>query len=193
MKQGRQRTERGIVRRCCCALLLAVLPFAAPAALALDAEEELALKVKAALLFNIVKFVDWPPQKLARADTPIRLCVLEFAPDPLTAVLEDTVRGKSVDGHPLVIYRSSRAAELRDCHLVYTNETDGLRLRGALSMLEGTSALVVHEHEEALRDGAIRLLVVDRRLRFEVNTAATARENLQLSSKLLSLAQVVQR
>lgn len=183
------RSRRGLAAALL--MLLSMLPATAQAAA--DSDAQLALKVKAALLYNLVKFVSWPPSKLPGPDAPLRLCVLELVPEPLAATVDDTVRGKSVDGHPLVSYRSSRAADLRDCHLIYAAGGDEPRLRAALAALAGSGALLVHEHGETLSEGAVRLLVVDRKLRFEINVDAAERENLQLSSKLLSLSLVVHR
>ena len=185
-----RRASRRHLRGVALAAWLALTPVLAAA---VDTEEQLALRVKAALMFNVIKFVAWPDAKLQKADTPIRVCVLEAEAEPFATILGDTVRGKTIDGHPLISDRSTRASELRDCHLVYVAGDDPARVHAALTELQGSSALVVYEHDETLREGTVRLLLVERKLRFEINAAAAERENLQISSKLLSLSIVVRR
>ncbi len=172
------------------AALLAWLLAVCPALAAAD-EGALALKVKAAVLFNFAKFVTWPSSKFRSSDDPLLLCVL--LPDALGNTLDESVRGKTVNGRPLKVRRAAQAAELRDCHLVYSSDERVDALTEALSTLSGHSVLVVHEYAQPLRDGSIRLLINDRRLRFEINVAAVEREQLQLSSKLLVLSDVVRR
>lgn len=174
-------------------VLLVLIALAPAAAQSRDSDEQLTLKVKAALLYNVIKFVSWPAARLPSADSPIRICTLEQSADPFTDILDETVRGKFIDGHPLISYHSNRAADLRDCHLVYAADTDESHLRAALAILAGTPTLVAYEYQETLSDGVVRLLIVDNRLRFEINMAAAERRQLQLSSKLLNLSIVVRR
>src|SRR5437016_4174901 len=52
-------------------------------------------KVKAAFLFSLAKFVDWPPEKLASGG-PIVVCV--YGKDPFEGSLAHALDGKTVDG-----------------------------------------------------------------------------------------------
>src|SRR5204863_8590795 len=53
-------------------------------------------RVKAAYLYNFLKFVDWP------ADTAAPLTICVAARNPFGGVLADTVRGERVAGRPVV-------------------------------------------------------------------------------------------
>lgn len=170
-----------------CALLLGLSDWA----WAQPADDQLALKVKAAFLFNFAKFVTWPPQKSPAAAAPLQLCVLQ--PDPFGSVLGETVAGKTIDGHPLQLRVSPRITDLRGCHLIFLGETDSAKLASQLAQLSGNNSLLVYESEDTLANGAIRFENSERRIRFEVNLATTERESLQISSKLLSLATVVRQ
>lgn len=185
------RYQRPITATLCALLvLLASMSVNAPAQAQSD-EELLALKVRAAFLFNFIKFVNWPPSKFVKPSDPLQVCVLQ--PDPFGDILQNTLADKSVDGHALTLRRSARAADLRSCHLVYLGETDPVKLNNELAQLAGNSILLVYENSETLAGGGVRFTVNDRKLRFEVNLAETDRESLQLSSKLLSLADVVRQ
>lgn len=155
------------------------------------ADDALATRVKAAFLFNFVKFTIWPQGKFTSPSAPIVLCVLE--PDPFGETLEKTIADKNVNGRPLLLYRSNRAADLLGCHLAYLGASDASTLAAALKQLAGHSILLVHENTQALQNGGIRFMTSDRYIRFEVNLTAIENESLQLSSKLLALSSVVRQ
>jgi len=179
------RTPRAFVA---VALLLAL----AGSARAAQAQDDLELKVKAAFLFNFAKFTTWPPSKLKGGDSNLLLCVQGAS--AIGAVLEDTVRGRSISGHPIDVLQAPRSEDLRRCHIVYITATGDNRIQQELDALANNGVLTVHEADEAQPGGVIRLFLSDAgRVRFEVNVTAASREQLALSSKLLEVSRVVNR
>lgn len=70
------------------------------------------------------------------------------------------------------------------------SETD---LKGvSLAALERAQVLVVSDAKNFARYGAIGLITLDRRVRFEVNLAALQRSQITLSSRVLQLAAIVE-
>jgi hypothetical protein len=177
------------MKRALAILLLAVLGASAARAAVVDADLE--LKIKAAFLFNFAKFVDWGPDRLASAEAPIVICVVP--PDPFDGILDETVRDKRVGGHPLVVQRIAPGSSLRGCHILYAGMRDPSALIALFASTSGGGVMTIHEANEALPGGVARLFLEENRVRFEINTAAAEREGLQISSKLLSVASVVQR
>lgn len=171
----------------CVALAAAVLALAAagPA----SAQSDLEFKVKAAFLYNFAKFVTWPVEKFASPQSPIEICVLE--PDPFGPILDETVRGKAVDGRPLVVRRGSSIDNLRSCHLLYGDHPVPDRLQALFSQLAASSVMTVHSSDRGLPGGVARFFLDDRRVRFEINAASAERAGLQLSAKLQSVAVIV--
>lgn len=173
------------------ALLAAVLGGANVARAAAPADE-LELKVKAAFLFNFAKFTAWPPAKTAAPEAPLYLCVQGAA--SMSEVLQETVRGRAVGGHPIEVLQAARAEELRRCHIVYVGAQDDAQIATELTALASHGVLTVHEGAFAQPAGVIRFFLSDGgRVRFEINVTAASREQLALSSKLLEVAQVVNR
>ena len=171
------------------AMLLLTLAGSARAAPAQDALE---LKVKAAFLFNFAKFTTWPASKVTSEDAPLRLCVQ--GSDAITRVLQETVRGRSIGAHAIDVLEAPKAEDLRRCHVVYVSATDEGQIAAELGALASHGVLTVHEASEAQPGGVIRLFLSDAgRVRFEINVTAASREQLALSSKLLEVAQVVNR
>jgi YfiR/HmsC-like len=174
------------------ALLLALAAGAAARVAHAAAQDELELKVKAAFLFNFAKFTTWPPTKLAGADAPLLLCVQGAG--PMAAVLQDTVRGRSVGGHAIEVVQAARAEELRRCHVVYVGAAEDPQIEKELAALATYGVLTVHEASITQPGGVIRFFLSDGgRVRFEVNVTAASREQLALSAKLLEVSQVVNR
>ena len=175
--------------RRCAALVLPLLLAVAGGARAAD---DLELKVKAAFLFNFAKFATWPPAKVGAPAAPLFLCV--HGAGPIARVLEDTVRGRTIDGHAIEVLQSPRAEELRRCHVVYVAATEPARIAADLAALANHGVLTVHEGAEAQPGGVVRFFLTEGgRVRFEINVTAASREQLALSSKLLEVSQVVNR
>ena len=152
------------------------------------AAEVLEYQVKAAFLYNFAKFVNWPPAKAPLAAGPIVFCLFER--DPLADTLEQSLQGKTIDTHALAVRRLTRVEDMRSCHVAYLGTMDGGRVAAALDALSGSGVLTVYEGDETRRAGLVRFFLEDHRVRFEINTAATEREHLEVSSRLLGVARI---
>ncbi len=147
-------------------------------------------QVKAVFLLNFAKFVEWPNNSPGDAHDPASLCIV--GDDPFGAILNQTVRGKAVNGHELAVKRFKRGEDARGCQIVFISSSETKRLHGILESLKGTSVLTVGETEGfAQRGGIINFVLEDNRVHFEVNVEAAERAGLRISSKLLSLAKIV--
>jgi hypothetical protein len=147
-------------------------------------------QVKAAYLFNFLKFVEFPNEAFTDPRAPIVIGVV--GEDPFGSALPQVVTGKTVQGRDLVI-RSYHAGEnLRAAQILFISATEKKRLPVILSNLNGSSVLTVADMEGFLdAGGMIQFLIENDRVRFAINVDATSRAKLKMSSKLLSLAKVV--
>lgn len=139
--------------------------------------------VKAAFLYNFVKFVEWPTPAAA----PFVVGIV--GDDGMARVVEDVVRGRTAQGRELVVRRLADTDDPRGCHLVFvTAEADG-RAREVIQRARGAQILTVGETPYFLREGGmIRFLVDDSRIRFQIDAASVGSAGLRISSQLLSLA-----
>jgi len=155
------------------------------------AQTDLEYQVKAAFLFNFLKFVTWPADHEPAEGGPYVLCVI--ADERFTQTLAGAIKDKSIAGHPVQVRPVAAGAPFRDCHIAYL--APGPSPTMAESMLESASldaVLTVHEADAAIASGVVRFFLEQQRVRFEINTAAAERRNLHLSSRLLAVAQRVQ-
>ena len=144
--------------------------------------------VKAAFLLNFTKFVEWPPSAFAEPQSPLAICLL--GNDPFGRVLDDVVQNETINGRPLTIRRIGQPPAPQLCHVLFIDPAlkEPAKLLGSLP----PGVLTVGEGDRFLRDGGMIAFVIDnRRVRFDINQAATESNELKLSSKLLSVARSV--
>ena len=150
-----------------------------------------AYAIMAVYTYNFAKFTEWPSTNTDVLNSALNLCVL--GDDPFGLALNQ-IEGKTVKNHALRVRRYPRVAVISDCHIVFISRSEERRLDAILRDLDDTPVLTVSDIPDfAERGGMIALQTVDQRVRFSINTAATARAGLRLSSKLLELAYIVDK
>jgi uncharacterized protein DUF4154 len=145
-------------------------------------------QVKAAFLFNFAKFVEWPPQTFKSPSDPMSICVL--GPNPFGRSLDEAVAGKSIDGRRFVVRQVANAERAGGCQILFIASPQKSHLPELVTTLAGV--LTVGESEGfAAGGGVIGFKLQGGRVRLEVNVDAADQRKLRISSKLLSLAQIV--
>lgn len=179
-------------RRLCLPVLIAVAAYvgALPVARAQQASER-EYEIKAAFLYNFIKFIDWPTDILPATTDTLAVCVL--SDDPFGEALEP-LRDKVVKGRRLAIRRVEPKQALGLCHVLFVGSAEEKRLPQLMQNLQGASVLTIGEMERFAQAGGIINFVVERnRIRFDINVASAERARLKLSSQLLSLARLVRQ
>ncbi len=168
------------------AILAGTLLLAGPSAAELDEYQ-----AKALFLYNFAKFVEWPPEAFKDAAEPLNICVLGAT--PLEQALDRTVRHKRVEGRGFTLRQVTEAKQLAGCHLLFVAGPSVRRYRTLRTEQSGLPGLlVVGETEGFATDGAVINFKLDgERLRIEINVAQAKRERLVISSRLLSMADLV--
>jgi YfiR/HmsC-like len=165
-------------------IALAATLIAAPG-IAADVSPEVA--VKAALLYNFAKFVEWPALP---TDAPIVVCLVGH--DGIASALVETVRGQNINGHALDVWVLQDSAKWRACHLLFITDAETRRLAAGLDGVKTLPVLTVSDGKGfSLTGGIIELYVEGGRMRFAINLDAADHAGLHLSSRLLGLAKVI--
>jgi hypothetical protein len=147
-------------------------------------------QVKAAYILNFVNLTEWPAAALGAPSNPFRICV--SGTSPLRSVLEDTIKGESVHGHPLLVERLMRESA-QACHVVFVPASDNAQTAELLRALGPAAVLTIGETDGFLRaGGVVRFLVDQGHVRFDVNRRSAERHGLTLSSRLLRVARSVE-
>jgi hypothetical protein len=178
-------TGSGRARRCVGALALA-LPLASQSAALQDVVSAPALK--AAFLYNFAKFATWPSDSLPAGEKLV-LCVV--GDDDVASALEQSVNGRSIDGHEVAVRKVAIDA-VRACHLAYVAALDPKRTLQFLASVKGASIFSVSDTDRFAESGGVAQLFTEyNHMRFAINAASAQRARLQISSKLLALAKMV--
>jgi hypothetical protein len=148
--------------------------------------------VKAAFLFNFAKFVEWPTETFKTPADPIVICVL--GQNPFGNAIEETISGKSVGGRALSVREISGTQHPWSCQILFVNSSALNQFRAVIGRIKGAGVLSVGEAEGFTADGGvINLRVEHGSVRLEINVAAAEYTNIHISSRLLSLAEVVRK
>jgi hypothetical protein len=181
--------QRCAWRFACFAALLAV--YFPPANRAVRAgQSPTEYQVKAAYLFNFLKFVEWPEDPAA---DPHGKWVIGFVGDtPIADELPRLVEGKNVLGRDLQVKKFEATDNLRGCNILFISTSEKKRLPSIFAALRGSSVLTVADMDNFIATGGmIQLVVQDARVQVTIDVGATGRARLLVSSKLLALARVV--
>ena len=185
----RRWTTRYLARSVCLLMLIAGLrPCAEGPVYAQQAPTE--FQVKAAYLFNFLKFVEWPEDM--PADLQSHWVIGIVGNQQLDDELTQVVSGKIVQGHLIQVKAFKPTEDLRGVHILFIGTSEKKQLPPILASLRGSSVLTVADMDNFVESGGmIQLVMEDNRVRLAIDVGATVRARLKVSSKLLALARVV--
>ena len=140
-------------------------------------------ELKAAFIFNLVKYTDWPGDTLSQNNNLI-LCYIG-APSALGTSIAD-LHGKHLGTHAIEVRATTRLSNLVACHVVVLGQDIDIHL---FHRELAPSALIIGEGENFVDyGGGIGLYTLENRIRFDVNLNSTRANQLRLSAHLLRLA-----
>lgn len=146
-------------------------------------------EVKAAFLFNFLKFVEWPEQPPeSRSD---RIVVGILGTNPFGEAIR-ALEGKVVRKRTVSVRSVAAAGDAAGCDLVFVPRAEARFEANIIARLGRQPCLLVGESGGfARRGGMIGFYVEENRVRFEINPEATRAAGLTPSSQLLGLARIV--
>lgn len=142
--------------------------------------------VKAAYLYKLAPFVEWPSAVFATPSSPLVLCVA--GDDPFGETLDEAVQGQRIGPRPLVVRRMPTVEPGAACHILYAAGSKTQSAEAAVREVEGAPVLTVTDQSRGGAGGVVQFVVRDGRVRFDIDLGAAARNRMSISSKLLSLA-----
>lgn len=146
--------------------------------------------VKAAFVYNFMKFIQWPDNTFPNETAPYRLC---FTGDSVVAEQFNTLNGKMNGNRPIHVRRLNPWEECRDCDLLFISRKTGRDTSAKfLRQLKGKPVLTIGESKGfAHSGGIINFFTKGDHLQFEINPEAARHQGFKLSSRLLKLAIIV--
>ena len=144
-------------------------------------------QVKAAFIYNFMKYVDWPESE----ETPQGISLGILGKDSFDDAL-DVIKGKMAKGRRVVVVRPHGVENARRCDVLFIGESERGRLPHILKSLQDAPVLTVADQEGFCEAGGmINMITEKNKIRLEINVTAARKAGLRLSSKLLKLARTV--
>jgi hypothetical protein len=170
---------------------LCFLVISRPAQCLAQSGAEREYELKAAVLYHIIEYVEWPKDSLPNQPSTIQIGLLGNIP---FAEALQVLNGKSLQGRKLVVKRISKPQDARDCQVVFIGSSEKPRLSEIVSELKNRPILTVSEVEGfAEHGGIVNLVAVQNRINMEINRDVARESRLNISSQLLKLAKVYPR
>lgn len=145
-------------------------------------------EVKAAYLLNFARFVEWRPEALP-AGAPLLIGIV--GKHAFGRALEDILRAKSANGHPIVLRQLQWQDHLASYHILFISASEDSHLSQILSRADANALTVSDIDRFSLRGGMIEFRMVGNRVRFDIDRAPAIAAHLTISSKLLTVARAV--
>jgi hypothetical protein len=155
----------------------------APAATPVDA--------KAELLYNVAKFIEWPPVR-PPAQPPEEFTFSILGEDEFAGALAASFSTKTINGLPVFVRCVRRPQDARDSHMLFVAATEEQRIPEVIAALEGTNVLTVADVPSfATAGGMVAFVIENGKVQFEINPAPAKKAGLKISAKLLALSRIV--
>ncbi|MBW8000929.1 MAG: YfiR family protein [Planctomycetes bacterium] len=188
-------------------ILLLILILAAVSSVIADTKTGAAAsreyRIKAAFLYNFIKFIDWPQEKMPDNDEPIIIGIVE-SEDFIKAF--DPIKNKKVKGKKVILRKFDKLGEmdenkdqsqwrhkiaaLKECHILFFCHFANKKTQNQIIKdLSGFSVLTVGQADGFLESGGnINFIKERQKVRFEINLKTSKQNELKIKSRFLKLA-----
>ncbi len=147
-------------------------------------------QVKAAFLYNFIKFIEWPNDAFMSVRQPITVAIC--GRDPFGGYLAEIIKNEPVQGRRIEVIRATADQLPERCQLIFVSSSEKARLSQIITSIGTRHIVTVSELEEFCEaGGAINFRVEESKIRFEINPDVIENAGVRINSKLLRLARIV--
>ena len=145
-------------------------------------------RLKAAFVFNFSKYFTWPENEKWATTKTFNVCVSSSSFEH--SAFGQLAAQETQDRQIWVVDLVHESVDIATfCHIWFVDRDTFDTALDGLESLQNSNVLTVSDYPEFITYGGIvELLVVDNKLRFKIDTDIAQREQLEVSSRLLSLA-----
>lgn len=149
-------------------------------------------QVKAAFIYNFVKFVEWPGALAVTKQNNINICVI--GSDPFGDVGVQIFQRASTTALKLTLLDKRSASAANDCHIAFISRSEDGRLDEVMAALKNKPVLTVSDIDDfAKRGGMVGFISDDNKVKLVVNSTNVAAAGLRVDAQLLEIAHQVIR
>jgi hypothetical protein len=141
-------------------------------------------EVYSMMVFNFVKYVQWPANDNAK-----EFVIGVVGNTEIYNTLNSWYGGKAKGTKTYVIKKFNNAAEVTDCQVIFIDKSKSNEFDAVNNKVKGKGTLVVTDRNGLGSKGScINFKTVDEKLRFELNQQAIEASNLKVAGALTSMA-----
>lgn len=145
--------------------------------------------VLAALALNIVRFTTWPDEARAHMNDEIDFCVVG---DNVVQLSFAGIDHKAVGKKTLQVINLSRLRNFEQCHVLYISQLKQNVLLQVFVEMRNRPVLTIGEgYDFAVQGGMVGLENVNGKIALHINLPVARAVNLNISSRLLKLANII--
>ncbi|MGX5200552.1 YfiR family protein [Aliikangiella sp. IMCC44632] len=146
-------------------------------------------KIKAAYLYNFIKYIELPANPILNDAEVFTVCVL--GKNTLGSALEE-LSGKLAKSKPVKIAIVSHPSQASLCHLVFVSRTEEHHIRSVIRSLNQRAILSVSDiNEFASLGGIIGFKQEAQRIKIEINLKQAKLSGIKISALLLEVATII--
>ena len=149
-----------------------------------EAEES---NLKAAFIYNFTRFIDWDDNVF-----PNDFMIGVVGNSLINGPLEEIAKTRTVNNKKIIIKYFKSVEEVEKCNILFNSKNLKIPLSEFLEKPELKKSLIIGEKETYAQKGAgINFVLVDKKLKFEINQKSLNEAGLKISAQLLKLAIIV--
>jgi len=149
-------------------------------------------QIKAAFVYNFLKFVEYPAGRFEKTNSPVVIGVVGNS--TMTAALEMTVKHRKLNGRDILVKTVETLEGTKESHILFFPASEDKLADVFLAPAAAADVLTVGESAAfAEKNGMINFVLEGDKVRFEINMDAVGLSQLKVSAQLQKLAKAVRR
>lgn len=146
-------------------------------------------QVKAAMVYNLAKFLDWPGETFPGNSVPLTICWLGNG--PLVEELQ-AIDGKLVRNRPVVVRQARPSGDIGECKILVIDESQRPGLPEIIGLAKTRHIFTISDMQGFAAAGGMLGFTSDAgKIRFQVNLDSVKSSGITVSSQVLNLAVIV--
>ena len=147
------------------------------------AEERPVHEVHAMMIYNFIKYVEWPDDA-KNGNFVIGVC----GDKDLLTNLQQFYANRTVKGQKVEIVYFKNASEVRPTQVMYLADNQSSKFDEVKQILDGKPSLLITDGASLGKEGScINFKTEGGKLKFEINQGSVNKNNLKVSSQLMSM------
>jgi hypothetical protein len=144
--------------------------------------------LKAAFIYNFSKYIDWG--NYHHEDVFV---IGVLGDSPIISPLNEIARNNTINNKRIEIRILQDLSEIRNCDMLFISKECRFSLSSVLNNVVKGVLTISESHDYATQGTDFNFVIVNQKLKFEVNLKALSTSGLKAGSQLLKLAIIVNR